>query len=476
MLLMEIIGREQEKRALRSYAESKKPEFLVLYGRRRTGKTFLIREFFKNDFCFYCTGRTEETMRAQLGAFNEALNRYGKDSASYGNSTSWFDAFLELRSLIETDTRLGKKVIFIDEMPWLDTQSSGFLSAFEYFWNSFASSRPDILLIACGSATSWVVRKLFENTGGLFNRVTRRMYLKPFTLGECEEFYRDIGVVMNRYQMIESYMIFGGIPFYLDLFDKGYGFAQNVDMLCFGDGALLRNEYRSLYATLFKNYENHHAVVGALSKKAMGMTRDELLRATKLSNGGRFTQTLEDLELCGFIRKYHAFLKKSKGSIYQLADAFTLFYHRFMEGRSLNTSNFWVGGLNGGAHNAWSGYAFEQVCLAHDEQIKKALGIAGITSDMASWRSGAGIRGAQVDLVIDRADQVINLCEMKYSLREFEIDKAYGERLETKVRAFAEETKTRKALHTTFVTTYGVKQNAYKSLVQSEVTMNDLFL
>jgi AAA+ ATPase superfamily predicted ATPase len=472
---MEIIGREHEKRLLRSYQESKKPEFLVVYGRRRTGKTFLIKEFFKNDFCFYCTGRTKRTMQAQLEAFNEAIDRYSKGVTTDESSANWFDAFQRLRNLVESDNHPEKKVIFIDEMPWLDTQRSGFLSAFEYFWNSFASTRSDVLLIACGSATSWIVKKLFENTEGLFNRVTRQMYLKPFTLGECEQFYHDIGVVMNRYQMVESYMIFGGIPYYLDLFEKGYGFAQNVDFLCFGDSALLRNEYKSLYATLFKNYESHHAIVGALSKKAMGMTREELLTATKLSNGGRFTETLDDLELCGFIRKYNAFSKKEKGAIFQLTDAFTLFYHRFMAGRSRNTSNAWVGGLGSGAHNAWSGYAFEQVCLAHDAQIKQALGIFGVSSDIAAWRSSTGGSKAQIDLVIDRTDQVINLCEMKYSLREFEIDKAYSEKLEAKVRAFADETKTNKALHTILVTTYGVKNNKYKGLVQSEVTMDDLF-
>jgi AAA+ ATPase superfamily predicted ATPase len=472
---MDIIGREHEKRLLRSYMESRKPEFLVVYGRRRTGKTFLIKEFFHNNFSFFCTGRTEETMQAQLDAFNESLARFSKDNRKYGDSANWFDAFLQLRKLIEADARPGKKVIFIDEMPWLDTQNSRFLSAFEYFWNSFASSRPDILLIACGSATSWIVKKLFENTEGLFNRVTRRMYLKPFTLGECEQFYNDIGVVMNRYQMVESYMIFGGIPFYLDLFDKGYGFAQNIDMLCFGDEALLRNEYKSLYATLFKNYENHHRIVSALSKKAMGMTREELLAVTKLSNGGRFTETLDDLELSGFIRKYSAFSKKEKGAVFQLTDAFTLFYHRYMDGRNRNTSNFWAGGLGSGAHHAWSGYAFEQVCLAHDAQIRQALGIAGVTSDISSWRGSADGKNAQIDLVIDRADHVINLCEMKYSLREFEIDKAYSERLEAKIMAFAGANKKNKALHTTFVTTYGVKRNKYSSLVQSEVTMNDLF-
>ncbi|MDR1797088.1 MAG: ATP-binding protein [Clostridiales Family XIII bacterium] len=479
---MHIVGRKQEIAALRSYQESKKPEFVVVYGRRRVGKTFLVKEVFENGFCFYCTGRKNEdederpteALGKQLSAFHEALVKYG--GRGIERKDNWFDAFLQLEQLIENTKGTGKKVIFIDEMPWLDTPGSGFLSAFEYFWNSFASSRPDILLIACGSATSWIVKKLFENTGGLFNRVTKRMHLAPFTLAETEAYFEDRGIVMGRYQMVESYMIFGGIPFYLDLFEKKYGLAQNVDLLCFGEDALLRGEYRSLFATLFRDSENHHRIVRALASKAAGLTREEIVKASGVANNGHLTEALEDLALCGFVRKYQAFGKRGKGAVYQLSDPYTLFYHRFIADGKVTDPNFWANGYGGGAQNAWRGYAFEQVCLAHVQQIRQALGIGGIVVNSSAWRSAAGTPGgAQIDLVLDRADRVINLCEMKFSTREFEIDKAYCAKLESKARAFAAETKTNKTLHTTFVTTYGVKHNKYRYAAQSEVVMEDLF-
>ena len=506
---MEIIGRKSEIRALREYTTSERPEFLVVYGRRRVGKTYLVREFFANSFCFSCTGMVNEdsdekpsiSKARQLAAFNAALNRYG--SQDYESKDNWFESFCQLEHLVEHTQTEGKKVIFIDEMPWLDTPRSDFLSALEHFWNSFAAARSDVLLIACGSATSWIAKKLFENTGGLFNRVTKRMHLKPFSLGETEEFFTSRGIVLNRYQMVESYMVFGGIPFYLDLFDRRYGLAQNIDLLCFGADALLKGEYKILFSTLFREPILHQAIVAALAGKASGLTREEVSAASGAHNNGRLTEVLEELEECGFLRRYRAFGKKSKGSVYQLADPFVLFYHRFMKSGEINDTHYWVNSALGGSHSAWSGYAFEQVCLAHVEQIRKALGIAGVVANVSAWRSteetnaventnhdkradagnlqvdsrGAQVhsRGAQVDLIIDRADQIINLCEMKYSLREFEINKSYAEHLEMRARLFREQTKTQKALHTTFVTTYGVKRNKYYHAVTSEVTMTDLF-
>jgi hypothetical protein len=368
----------------------------------------------------------------------------------------------------------NKKVIFIDEMPWMDTPRSNFLTGIEYFWNSFASARPDILLIVCGSSTSWIVNKLFRNIGGLYNRVTKQMYIEPFTLKETEAFFIDREITLNRHQMIESYMIFGGIPYYLDYFDKSYSLAQNVDMLCFGYNALLRNEYDSLYSTLFNDYEYHHKVVAALAEKSTGMTRDELLKSTGITNGGGFTRILEELIQSDFIRNYRPFGKKSKGSLYQLIDPFTLFYHKYMKG-GVKDANFWVNNIADANHRAWSGYAFEQVCLSHIEQIKEALKITVVVSGVSSWKSTNSDPGAQIDLIIDRRDQVINLCEIKYSNEIYVIDKAYDEILRNKRSAFAEETKTKKALHETMITTYGIKKNAYSGNIQSEVTMDALF-
>jgi hypothetical protein len=300
------------------------------------------------------------------------------------------------------------------------------------------------------------------------------MYLKPFTLRETEAFFQDRHIAFNRYQMVESYMIFGGIPYYLDYFDGGYSLAQNVDMLCFGDAALLRNEYDSLYSTLFQDYENHHRIVEALSTKSMGMTRDELLAATGLGNGGGFSRILKELEQSGFIKTYKPFSKKSRGSLYQLVDSFTLFYHKFMKNED-KSAHFWESNITDPSHSAWSGYAFEQVCFAHIDQIKEALKITVVASNISAWRSSAADKGAQIDLIIDRRDQVINLCEIKFSIYEYTINKAYDRILREKQAAFSEETKTKKALHTTIITPYGVKHNEYWNSIQSEVTMEDLF-
>ncbi len=368
-------------------------------------------------------------------------------------------------------------MIFLDELPWMDTPRSGFIAALEHFWNSWASARPDIMLIVCGSATSWMIDKLIKNRGGLHNRVTRRMYIEPFTLGECEAYYKANHIVMSRYQMLESYMILGGVPYYLSLMDKSMSLAQNIDALCFSPNGGLRDEFSSLYASLFRNAESHIKIVEALGRKTKGLTREEIIVATKLPPGGTFTKTLEELEQCGFIRSYNAFGKKNRDKLFQLVDFFTLFHLNFIRDNRYNDEHFWTNSIENARHRAWSGYAFEQVCLAHIRQIKERLGIAGVLTGVSSWRSqeaGTGT-GAQIDLLIDRNDNVINLCEMKYSIAEFVIDKKYDEVLRNKKAAFIRETKTRKAIHQTMVTTYGLKRNEYSGLVQSEVRMEDLF-
>jgi hypothetical protein len=301
------------------------------------------------------------------------------------------------------------------------------------------------------------------------------MLIEPFSLGECEAFYKSNNIVMSRYQMVESYMILGGIPYYLSLMGKGISLAQNIDLLCFSKNGPLKEEFSSLYASLFVHSENHTSIVASLAKKTKGMTREEIIAATKISDGGGLSKTLEELEQCGFIRKYSAFDKKSKYQLYQLVDFYTLFYLNFIRDHKYDDEHFWSNFIDNATHHAWSGYAFEQVCSAHVKQIKNSLGISGVLTQIASWRSQLSYPGAQVDLLIDRNDHVINLCEMKYANTEFVIDKKQDENLRNKRGAFIQETKTRKAVHLTMVTTYGVKQNEYSGLIQSEVKMDDLF-
>jgi AAA+ ATPase superfamily predicted ATPase len=467
-----IIGRENEQKELQRYLSSDSSEFIAVYGRRRVGKTFLVRQFFNNKFDFCLTGLANANMSSQLLNFQFAMKEASITDVPLAKN--WLIAFQQLKSLIEKSAT-GKKIIFLDELPWMDTAKSDFLSALEHFWNGWAAHRTDILLIVCGSSTSWMMDKLINNKGGLHNRITHRLKIDPFTLAECKEFILSRGITWEEYQIVECYMVMGGIPFYWSLLKKGLSLAQNIDLLLFHDNGTLHNEYSNLYAALFKNSEKYTQLIEVLSKKSKGMTRNELISIANEKSGGGMTKLLEDLENCGFIRSYFPIDKKVKDKIYQLIDFYSLFYFHFIQSAHLNNDGYWSSMIDSPIHRTWSGYAFEQVCLAHVLQIKNKLGISGVHCNIASWRSKETDPGAQIDLLIDRNDWVINLCEMKYSMYPFTIDKKYSETLRNKIGSFKQETKTRKSIFLTMITTFGIKQNEYAGMVQYQLTMTDLF-
>ena len=469
---MDIIGRKSQMGELQRYYDSGMPELVIVYGRRRVGKTYLIKEFFENNFAFYFTGTAGAANEENLRNFDKAVIEFG--GAPANASRSWGDAFDKLKALLGGKSG-HRKVVFLDEMPWLDAHGSDFMTAFDYFWNSWASAIPEILFIGCGSATSWITKKLFQNRGGLHNRVTGRIHLEPFTLGRCEEFFRSRNIEMTRYQMAECYMIFGGIPFYLNLFQSGISFSQNIDKLCFADKAPLQHEFDELYKSLFKNPGRHIAIVEALSRKRGGMSRNELSKASKLPPNGHFTETLVELEQCDFIEKYTDFTKPKNGSYYYLKDPFTLFYLRYMRDNNTKDEYFWTNYAQDGAHMAWCGYAFEQLCRTHIRQMKEKLGILGVSTETTSWRSKDTAPGAQIDLLISRRDGVINLCEMKYSKHPHVITKVEAAGLERKKYVFLMETGAKSAVHITLVTTWGLEKKGYHSIAQSEVVLDDLF-
>jgi predicted AAA+ superfamily ATPase len=480
---MLLLGRREELAELEDYYNSKRPEFLVVFGRRRVGKTYLIREHFGNRLFFYHTGVANESKDAQIAEWSKSLIRYGAPAPE--PAKDWYEAFDRLRENIEKASGTERKVLFLDELPWMETPKSGFLSALEHFWNGWAASRPDIFLIVCGSATSWIVQKLIGNKGGLHNRLTGKMYLRPFTLSECEAYFKEEGIVYSRYQMIESYMIFGGSPYYLSLMKKSNSLAQNVDRLCFRENAVLSDEFTNLYHSLFKNAEGHIAIIRALASKMMGLTRGELLLQSGFTDGGGFTRILTELEQSGFIRKYRNFGSKKKDALYQLIDFFSLFYLKFMQDSYASDQNLWTNLSGKGEHGAWTGYAFELVALAHMDEIKRKLGISGVLSRQYAWRSKSspeaavkrsdGKSKAQIDLVIEREDGVINLCEAKYANGEYSITAEDDRDLRRKGEIFRAETKTKSALHLTMITTYGITRGMYADTLQSVVTMEDLF-
>ena len=469
-----IIGRKEEQQILHSAAQSENSEFVAVYGRRRVGKTYLIRETFGYKFTFQHTGLAKGNTKEQLFSFAISLRDAGYDDCPIPKS--WLEAFSLLSTYLKNSTD-EKKIVFLDELPWMDTPRSNFISAFEHFWNGWASARKDIVLIICGSATSWIINKVINDHGGLHNRVTKQIALQPFTLKECEMFAQSKGLEMSRYQLAECYMVLGGIPYYWSLLEKGLSLAQNIDKIIFAKNGKLSNEFNQLYASLFKSPEQYIDIVTALGKKKVGMTREEIIAATDKYSNGALSKVLDELEYCGFIRKYNGFGKKSKQAIYQLIDNYTLFYFKFIQQNENNDEHFWSASIDSAMHRAWSGLAFERLCMAHTQQIKAALGIAGVLSNVYSWRKEADETsdGAQIDLLIDRKDQVINLCEMKYSLSEYAIDAEYEQKLRNKKSVFIDTTNTRKAVHLTMVTTFGIKANAHSGIVQNEITLDDLF-
>ncbi|MDR1118919.1 MAG: ATP-binding protein [Bifidobacteriaceae bacterium] len=470
---MGLVGRETERRELQRLYDSGRPELAVVYGRRRVGKTFLIDQTLgKDGFAFAASGAVGGSRRFQLQSFDRALERHGWPRPA---SRSWGDAFEALRGHLASGDRSRRQVVFLDEFPWFDTRGSDFRASFGLFWNEYASKDPSLMVIVCGSATSWIIKHLLKDRGALHNRATARMRIEPLTLGECEELFRDRGVVLNRYQQLESAMIFGGVPFYLDLFDPALGLAQNVDRLCFAGNGALRGEYGELYRSLFAHPERHMRVVEALAAKPSGLGRDELIGAAGLVTGGAASGTLEELEQCGFISYDADFTRPSNGGYYRLVDPFTLFHLRHMAPNPGADEHFWTNGLDAGARRAWAGLAFEQVCLAHVPQIKRRLGIAGVSTTATAWRSRRSSPAAQIDLVLDRRDGVVDLCELKYTQHPYTLTRQEHDALQRRREAFRTETGTAKALHWAMVTTYGLVRNAHASQVQSEVIMDDLF-
>ena len=468
-----IIGRKREQERLLACLASQRSEFVALYGRRRVGKTFLVRELLGKDFVFYLSGILDGSAKEQLNNFNTEMANYG--GGDLPPAKNWKEAFGNLNKLFERSGKDGKKVVFLDEAPWMNTPKSGFLSALDHFWNRYASMRKDVLLIICGSAASWVIDNIINNTGGLHNRLTCHIYLSPFSLEECETYYREKGIDIPRYQVAEAYMIFGGIPYYMDCFMPKLSLAQNIDAIFFEENAPLRNEYGNLFRSLFRNAEGHIRVIEALAARNSGKTRDEIAKASDITEGGRLTKILDELISSGFVRKYISYGKKKRDRLYQLVDPFTLFCLRFELKRDVYSTDFWLRFCTTPTHASWAGYAFEILCLMHIPQIRKALGIAGVLTGIYAWRSKTHDPGAQIDLVIERGDYVINLCEMKYTSSEFTIDKEYDQTLRNKRSAFINETRTRKAAHTTMITSYGLKKNAYQAGIHFKVVLDDLF-
>ena len=470
-----IVGRKKETERLDRALSEKEAQLIIVYGRRRVGKTYLIDEYFEGRFDFKFVGSFNQSTKEQLKNFSNELNRYTDQKRKSPND--WTEAFYELRDYLDSKDCEEKQVVFFDEMPWLDRQKSGFLPAFEWFWNSWGSSRKNLVFIVCGSATSWMVEKLDNNRGGLFNRQTCRLYLEPFSLSETELFLKSRNIYWSRYDIVLCYMIMGGIPFYLRLLNPDLSFSENIDNIFFRKRAELWDEFEHLYFTLFSNSEQYIKIAEALSKKKKGLKREEIVKITGLHANGNLTKMLDNLEKSGFIRKNNEYGNKKKEITYQLSDYYSMFYFRFLKDNYGKDEHFWTNTADNPSRTVWAGLTFEQVCKDHINEIKNKLGIRGVLTEISSWqkKNDDSSDGTQIDLLIDRRDKVINLCEIKFVSGPYEINKEYDIQLRNKVNIFRSVTKTNKTIQLTMITTYGLKRNMYSNYVAKEICMDDLF-
>ncbi|MBK8622878.1 MAG: AAA family ATPase [Saprospiraceae bacterium] len=473
-----MIGRQKEIQTLEKVYRSGKPELVAVFGRRRVGKTYLIRQYFYGKIDFELTGLKDGTRLQQLRNFSYSLKEARKDEELPPTPKDWLEAFHQLKVFLESQTDDQKRcVVFIDELPWIATGRSDFLTGLSYFWNSYAS-KANIVVVICGSATAWMTQKIINNKGGLHNRVTNQIFLQPFTLAETEAFLLYKKVFLDRYQIIMIYMAIGGIPLYLEQIQEGQSAVQNIDRICFHQNGFLRNEFDNLYSALFSNADRYMMIVEALSSSLKGIERSEIVRQTNIKDGGGLSGMLRDLEMSGFISSYVPIGKKKKNTLFRLIDCYSLFYLRFIQNipktesisyQSLSQTQTW---------KTWTGYAYENISLIHIHFIKTALGISGIQTKQYSFITKATVEheGIQIDLLIDRADNVINLCEVKFYNEEFIISKSDAENLRKKKSIFKHVSKTKKQIFITLLTTFGIHQNKNSiGLIDQVLTVDDLF-
>ena len=462
---MQLIGRENEQRELTRLKESSQAEFVVLYGRRRVGKTFLVRSFFNDKFTYYCTGLAKGTHKQQLANFGKRLSEYGSQTIC---PKDWFEAFDALKAVI-LRSRQRRKVVFLDEVPWMDTQKSEFKQALDLFWNGWAMMQSNLLFILCGSAASWMVKHVINDKGGLHNRLTCKLHLMPFALKDTKAYLQSQGFRWTDKMIADCYMILGGIPYYLHLLDKSLSPAQNIDRLFFEESALLADEFNNLYSSLFRKADEYVKIITQLSRKKSGYTRSELTGLLKLYTGGGFTRRLEELEQCGFIRKYLPV--SGKTHIYQLVDFFTLFYLQFGNEKATFDRNMWLHLQTSSKYHTWIGLSFERLCFAHIQQIQQALGISGIGTKTYALQTAT----TQMDMVIDRADGIVNLCEMKYTESAYALTKTDAEKLQNRICDMS-GVLPKKSIVPVLVTNSPAKRNEYyNQLIYNNITLDNLF-
>jgi len=472
---MEIAGRHNEKRILDWQHERNGSQFIAIYGRRRVGKTFLIRKHYADEIIFSCTGLKDGSKREQLDNFYAEIIRQSKLKVL--PPSNWMEAFEILKQHIsKTKTKKNKKkVVFIDEIPWMDTKRAGFMTAFTAFWNDYCDIRDDLIVVICGSAATWIINKVVKTRGGLHNRITQSINLQPFDLSETKEMLSNQKVHLSSKDLTQLYMCVGGIPYYLSHVKRGRSVPQILDDLYLNKNAALKDEFSNLYESLFDNYEDHNKITKALSGKNKGLSRKEIIAATALPSGGGLSTTLEELIKCGFITETSDADKAKSGKLFRLSDEYTIFYYKFLHSKSKLNSGVHL--YNSHKFKIWAGFAFENFCIKNHKLIAKAMGITGIAYKVSSFidRGAEESTGAQIDLIIDRDDNVINIFEIKWRDSKYTMSKKEAQNLQNKISSFRRKTKTKKSIFATLITSHGSQKNIhYLEMVTKELTLDEL--
>lgn len=424
-------------------------------------------------------------MTDQLKRFSEGFSATFYANAILQPYTSWREAFHALTEKIKTLPKSKKVVIFLDELPWLATKKSQLLQTLDVFWNSIWSDMPNIKLIVCGSAASWMLEKLINAKGGLHNRLTATIKLKPFTLAETKLFLHSQGIKYNNKQILDIYMVCGGIPYYLAQVKKSLSPVQNINNICFHEDGLLYDEFERLFKSLFDHADISTAIIKEIAKHRDGVMSEVLINRIGASSGGTFVKRLNELMAAGFIERFVPYGRKVRDHYYKIVDEYTIFYLTWIESIKLtgvkqSKGNYWKNLSQSPTWNTWAGYAYEAVCYKHIDNIIHALELDAISCKVGNWRyiprKGSSEKGAQIDLIIDRADNTISLCEIKYSVNEFNIDKAIANNIANKVKVFMKHYSTNKHLSVVLITTNGLKKTIWsEDLIDVVITIDVFF-
>ena len=481
-----IVGRENEINILNAVCKSKEAEFIAVYGRRRVGKTYLVREFFSDKGIYLeASGSKDKPLKKQLENFMKAFSQTFFNGTPLRTPNSWDEAFEALTKQLSVAPKNQKIIIFLDELPWMATKKSGLLQSLDYYWNLYWSQIPNLVLVVCGSAASWILEKLIYAKGGLHKRITRKILLEPFHLKETRDFLISRGIKLNEKQILDIYMAIGGVPYYLKAVVSGMSAAQNIEAICFQKNGLLYNEFSNLFESLFEHADTNLSIVREIVKKGNEVSREDLIKLTGIQSGGTLNKRLQELEASNFIQSFIPYGYTKRNLFYKVVDEFSLFHLKWIEpilhsGMGIDEQGYWQNLVNTPVISNWAGYAFENVCLKHIYQIRVALKLEKIACQIGRWRhiakKNSEEEGAQIDLLFDRQDGIVTLCEIKYSEKPYLIDKDYGKLLVRKEEVFKKQLKINKEVFIAMITAAGLKENLWsKELIQNEICLEDLF-